>query len=67
MMNFTVRLLSTYLQLQSNTIKGTLIASVSLSHFTSKGCICRSGTLVTNKGPLKGETISQKYFHTKYF
>ena len=44
---------------ESNTIKGTLIASVRpsvrSSHFTSKECIWRSGTLVS-----KGNTLSDQ-------
>ena len=66
---------------KSNTIKGTLIAYVSLSHFTSKGCKWRSGTLVRKGKSLvirewskniftkiySPKIFSSKIFSQKYF
>ena len=67
--------------LTSNTIKGTIIAFVcaymSSSHFTSKECIWKSGTLWTkgitlsdqieDLGDQRANGDKKKHFHQKYF
>ena len=53
---------NTVLPILSNTIKGTLIPCVRSSHFITKRCIWRSGTLVTKGKTLvtKGKTLVTK-------